>query len=1025
MRKLTLSLAVMAALLPARGYTLGLGELELHSALNQELSAEIEVLSATSDDANQMIVQLANREAFNRAGIDRPYLLQQLKFKIIEKEGKPFVKVFTKSAIREPFLSFLLEIDWPQGHLLREYTLLLDPPVYNTSTGAASASSEEAHPFIDPADVRAQTQPVASQQQSVQSVASNQTYPAAQSGTISSDSGRSMAYAPPSGVAAPTPKVASHVANEYRVKQTDTLWSMANRMRPDNSVSVEQMMLALVRKNPEAFINENINGVKRGYILRIPDRNEAAQLDRQQAISQAREHAALWREYSQSAVSQAPASSMEGQAPSAESMVDDGAAGHLSIVGASKADGSEHAGANQDPDSEVDRLKQELAMAREQLESERVEKEGLRTQLSDLEQKVKSVIQMDDGELAKLQQDLQQAQAEQPVAEEAVAEEMPTDTDVVIEETAAEELTGEEANEVVEPAVEEADAVAEENIADTNAVFVDELEVVADNETAETLDTMEPAQVVEPPAFAQPKPKGFFDNLMSDPKLLGIVGGGLAFVLLLLALLMKRLRSGKAESQDEIAAEDAVEELSDVGDATVQTEALATSEVADDLGMDDTQIDVPAMDESSLEDTVFSLNDVDEEPVAGDQQDDVLAEADVYIAYGIYQQAEDLLKNAIDQDPERDDYRMKLLETYFASKDAAAFEQIATQAQSRKGNDESYWGRVATMGAELCPGSELFIGTGDAIGDFDADALIPEKPETTDVELEANKDELATDLEADLGLDLGETTEVEALADDLSDVSDLDADTSFESSDAAELDLAGDLADIANETEEPEGDLSSGDEAASLEFDLGELTDEVSDNEAVEDVVSAEDEMDDLDIDEDFSLDFAASDLGFEEPEEASLDAGAGELDDLDLSADLDLGADLDEPSLGDDAGESLVDDESMEMDFTDDLGDSLSDEPAEIELDDSELDLGADLDLNDTDELETAADSVNVSDDEDFDISELSEDLDEVGTKLDLAKAYIDMGDHEGARSILEEVKAEGSEEQQQEAESLLQQAG
>jgi len=1004
-RKLTLSLAVMAALLPARGYPLGLGEIELNSALNQELNAEIEVLSASSDDANQMIVQLANRDAFIRAGMDRPYLLQQLQFKIVEKEGRPFVKVFTKSVIREPFLSFLVEIDWPQGHLLREYTLLLDPPVYNSSTGAASASSEEAHPFIDPADVRAQAQPGASLQQGGRSTG-NQTYSTAQSGSISSGSGRSMTYsAPRSAAAARTSIVTSPVANQYRVKQDDTLWSMANRMRPDNSVSVEQMMLALVRKNPEAFIKENINGVKRGYILRMPDRNELSQLDRQQAVAQAKKHAALWREYSQNSMGQAPASSMEGQAPSADtSAVEEDTAGHLSIVGASKADGSEHAGANQDPDSELGRLKQELAMAREQLESERVEKEGLRTRLSDLEQKVQSVIQMDDGELAKLQQELQQQSqtSEQPVAEEIIEEVVaePAEADVVAEEMVTEEVA-------VEAAAEDAEAVVQEDAAD--AVFVDELEVSADSEMTEAPDVADETPAIEPPAFAQPKPKGFFDSLMNDPKSLGMIGGGLAFVLLLIVLLLKRLRGGKEESQDDFATENG---FSDAADSTMQFDALDTSD-ADDLSMVDTQIDVPAMDE----DTVLKLND-DEPAAVDDQQDDVLAEADVYIAYGIYQQAEDLLKNAIDKDPERDDYRMKLLETYFAAKDATAFEQTAAQAQTRKGNDESYWGRVAAMGSELCPGSEMFFDTGEVISGFDADALVPEKPETTDVELDVD--------EANLGLDLGATAEVDALTDDLEldGVPDLGEDMSFEPSEADEFDLSGDLTDIADEIEEPPAD----DEVAeSLEFELGELTQEIPVNK-VEEEVSAEDEMDDLDIDEDFSLDFAASDLGFEEPEEEStLETVVDETDDLDLSADLDLGSNIDEPVLPD-AEESLVDDESMEMDFTDDLGDSLSDDLGEIHLDDSELDLGDDLSLDestDAAELETNAPSVSVSDDEEFDISELSEDLDEVSTKLDLAKAYIDMGDHEGARSILEEVKAEGNDEQQKEAESLLQQAG
>jgi len=951
--------------------------------------------------------------------------------------------VFTKSAIREPYISFLLEIDWPQGHLLREYTLLLDPPVYNTSTGGASTSSEEIHPFIDPADVRAHTQSVAPQPQGGQSSSSQSGYSNAQSGTISSSSGRSATYsAPQSNTArsAPAAQRSTSAVSQYRVKQDDTLWSMANRMRPDSSVSVEQMMLALVRKNPEAFINENINGVKRGYILRMPDRNEATQLDRQQAISQAKEHAALWREYSQAAVSQAPASSMEAETTSADgvAMADDAAAGHLSIVGASKSDGSEHAGANQDPDSEISRLKQELAMAREQLESERVEKEGLRTKLSDLEQKVQSVIQMDDGELAKLQEDLQQQQAEsaeQPEAEQAVAEAETAETveeSAVAEEVVADEVVVEADAEVTdeagEPMVEGEEAVVAED-----AVFVDELAAVEDGsevdaaaDTTETVGVTDTAEVIEPPAFAQQKPKSFIDNLMNDPKLLGMIGGGLAFVLLLIVLLLKRLRGGKEESQNE-APEDNFLDINN--DATMQAESSDLTSEADDLSMVDTQIDVPAMDEDSLEDALLGLDDAEEAKAAVDQQDDVMAEADVYIAYGIYQQAEDLLKNAIDQNPDRDDYRMKLMETYFAAKDAKAFEQEAAQLKTRKGDDASYWGRVATMGTELCPGSDLFFGSGEVISDLDTDALIPAKPETTDVELDATSDdepEIGLDT---LGIDLGATTEFDALADDLSDDLDvddepsLDEGSSFESSDTDGLDLAGDLADIANEVEEPAAEASLDDEAASLEFDLGELTDEALDNGSDKNAgtVSAEDEMDDLDIDEDFSLDFAASDLGFEEPEEeAALDASAEDVEDLDLSADLDLGADLEEPS-----SNNVVDDESMEVDFTADLGDSLDEGLGEIDLDDSELALDSDLSLDEEADASALGAEDSASADEDFDISELSEDLDEVGTKLDLAKAYIDMGDHEGARSILEEVKTEGNAEQQQEAESLLTKAG
>ncbi|HEX5637477.1 MAG TPA: hypothetical protein VFY78_10355, partial [Gammaproteobacteria bacterium] len=164
MRKLTLSLAVMAALLPSQVLPLGLGEIELKSALNQELDAEIKVLSAAPEDAEQLIVKLASREAFARAGIDRPFSLQDLKFKTIIKGGVPYIQVYTLESVREPFLSFLVEIDWPNGHLLREYTLLLDPPVFNPGPGDQSFLDEggDDQAFFEPADVSAE--PAATEQ---------------------------------------------------------------------------------------------------------------------------------------------------------------------------------------------------------------------------------------------------------------------------------------------------------------------------------------------------------------------------------------------------------------------------------------------------------------------------------------------------------------------------------------------------------------------------------------------------------------------------------------------------------------------------------------------------------------------------------------------------------------------------------------------------------------------------------------------------------------------------------------------
>ena len=164
-------------------------------------------------------------------------------------------------------------------------------------------------------------------------------------------------------------------------------------------------------------------------------------------------------------------------------------------------------------------------------------------------------------------------------------------------------------------------------------------------------------------------------------------------------------------------------------------------------------------------------------------------------------------------------------------------------------------------------------------------------------------------------------------------------------------------------------------------------------------------EASDLDIDEDFSLDFEASDLGFDEEDAVA---------ELESESEIEIDSELETAEL-----ESAAQAESV----TDlDMG----------ELEDISLDLDADIDLPedleaglsalDTDDL---GDSLSMDDDSDeFDISALSDDVDEVTTKLDLAKAYIDMGDSEGARSILEEVKLEGNDDQKQQADELLSKA-
>ena len=125
-----MAMAMLGALTATNAVALGLGEIELKSSLNQPLNAEVELLSASDAELDELRVSIGSPEAFANAGIDRPLFLRKLKFDVMRNaEGNPVVRVTSRDVVREPFLDFLLELSWSKGRLLREYTVLVDPPV--------------------------------------------------------------------------------------------------------------------------------------------------------------------------------------------------------------------------------------------------------------------------------------------------------------------------------------------------------------------------------------------------------------------------------------------------------------------------------------------------------------------------------------------------------------------------------------------------------------------------------------------------------------------------------------------------------------------------------------------------------------------------------------------------------------------------------------------------------------------------------------------------------------------------------
>lgn len=1010
-RKLLASLVAGALLLPGIGYALGLGEIEVNSALNQKFNADIELLSASPEDAETLIVKLASREAFRRAGLDRPYSLTNLRFKPELINGIPYIKVSSGVPIREPFLNFLIEVDWPNGHLLREYTVLLDPPVFMTqSAGAATAA---------PADDDSEFRPSSTGSTNVvpvvtPSVTDEDSFrPGTGSSSIeespvvqpqSTNSTATATYIP-AAVAQQQTKF-NQPSGDYRIKPGDTAWSLALAMRPDKSVSVYQMMVAMLRANPESFIKENVNGLKRGYILRVPEYEQILAISDEDAQALVREQAALWRQYQQARTGGQPVSAMkanEAAAADGSTESDINAEGsaensaYLEILSAGA--GTSTSSGKEPANMSANELRAELALARERVESERVEKEALQQRVNALEEqinKLNGMVTIEDTELSRVQS-LNMPDESVP-SEEAVAEPEITDESAEAEAAAEPEMVDES---VIESEQADADAaeVPEEAALDDlleqveeSALDEAEQEVFADEaasltESEQLDDTMAAMPESEKPeivtAPAQPRPATSPDlltQLLNDPVRLATAGGGLLLVALLVGLIVKRRKA---------AADQVANGFDDLDILAENTKTANDIEDVAEISGDEVDISKESSVDSLLSD---ELPDIDENDLSAEVEeekprDDILAEADVYLAYGIYQQAEELLTKAINENPDRNDYRLKLAETHYAGKNTDGFIETATALKQHLDSGEgAIWEKVTVMGQDLCPENSLFLSDTSDVSDIASAATedfveapvlddISEAETLTDVDESDNKDDIP---EANPTLD-----------DEEFELSDLE--TAGEEAAAAEEESLK-LDELEAELDHETATIDISDEAVEeVEFDLTEA----------EDITTSEDD--------ELALDVDLADLEMEteaEPEEELVahapEFGATEKDETE---EFDLES-LVEETVNDEETVSAMDEDEEEV--TLDLSD-------EIDVDS--------LDLDELEEVKPAANDA-FDDEDDFDLSSLG-DVDEISTKLDLARAYLDMGDSEGTRGILEEVLADGNDEQKQEANELMAKLG
>ncbi len=245
-----LVMAAIAGLAPVSAHAFGLGKLELSSALNEPLRAEVLITALKDNEVENLQVRLASSKEFEQAGIERNYSLTQLEFEVIEQSDIVKIIITSQQPIREPFIDFLLTATTTgSGRLIREYTVLLDPPK---------------NIFNKPVETMVNNSEAVSENSFQEQTSAFTTTPA-------------------------------YIDSYGPTVRKDTLWDVALKTRPEKSITVHQMMIALLEANPRAFQNDNVNGLKAGYTLSVPVKENIYKITKQQAVERVNKQNTLWR----------------------------------------------------------------------------------------------------------------------------------------------------------------------------------------------------------------------------------------------------------------------------------------------------------------------------------------------------------------------------------------------------------------------------------------------------------------------------------------------------------------------------------------------------------------------------------------------------------------------------------------------------------------------------------------------------------------------------------------------------------
>ncbi len=659
--------ALAACLLASNAWALGLGRLQVQSTLGETLRAEIDVTSITPEEASNLNIRIAPPESYRAAGVDYNSVLPGTQVELDRRgDGRPFLRVTSDRVVQEPFVDVILEINWSTGRLVREYTLLFDPPVTRTADAPVPPEAATTSPLISPAPAEpvavapraAERKPVAPRAAKADAALAEDRKPSAR---------------------APAVSPAQPIGDEYTVRPGDSLSRIAARAQRQG-VSLDQMLASLYQANTEAFINSNINRLKSGVVLTVPSVETAQAITPADARQLIQAQSADFGAYRQRLAAAVPAAKTDGTARQAGGKVQ------------SSVDDRKAAAAPAPDKLTLSKGTTAKASAPEERLSKEREKQEATARVAELSKNV--------DELKKLS-GASAATPGKPGVPVTAAAPTPAPLTPLV---------------VVPPVVPPPPPV----VASAPAVVTPPLPPVALAASAPTLDSIAaasaPAELAAASAVTEPasapvvaaapsrpvaasapaavpavEPPGPFASLLEDNPL--VLAAGAALIALLAGFGIYRFtKRAKKDSGETSFLESRLQPDSFFGASGGQR--------------------IDTRDAGGASSSMsYSLSQLD---AIGDV--DPVAEADVYLAYGRDLQAEEILKEAMRASPERLAIRTKLLEVYAKRRDTKGFELLATQLYGLTGGQGEDWAKAQEIGLQIDPDNQLYQPGGKPAG---------------------------------------------------------------------------------------------------------------------------------------------------------------------------------------------------------------------------------------------------------------------------------------------------------------------